>query len=671
MDTVEARVEPDFEFDLAGRVRNLSLPASPVNALIPLFEAVSNALHAVEAEWGDRTTASGRIEIEVHRRDGVETGSVQGFTVRDNGIGLNKDNWDSFRTSDSAFKVSRGGKGVGRLAWLKAFGNCEIVSRFGEPNATIRRSFTFALRKGKNPIHAHKLVRDEAGERCGTTVRLHPFHVNFEAHCPKRTTTLAAKLVGHFLTYFAVGKVPTMTLVDGGEIIDLVRYYSENQQRSEIDIVEVKLDPASEPLEFQVYHVLLRKQLKFLEAGLHWLFFAGNERVAEQDAIDGQLGLRYVGEGEDCVYVGLVTGTYLDGHVNQERTGFSFGKEWMAEIHKAAIISAKAFLGQYISRIREEQLGTADDIIRANPQFLQFREALSDFVSAHLPLNAQSEEEVFLVLSRQKLRAKRRLDGQLRALQREGPDGMDESVQKITKALNDEKKSSLAEYVVRRKSILEVLDSSLAFKDPEKRRHYREEVIHELIVPLRTNSEDLDYTQHNLWILDDRLAFYTFFRSDKPFRTFTDAASGKEPDLAIIFEQSLAFRREGRDEPVVIVEFKRPGRDDYDGNSNPVTQVLEYVDLFRAGKAVQDKNGRLVKSISEATRFVCYIVADFTDSLKRVLRYSPANHPTADGQGFFGVSTEHNASIEVLPYEKILQDARVRNEAFFRHLGLD
>ena len=95
MDILEARVEPDFEFDLAGRVRNLSLPASPVNALIPLFEAISNALHAVEARWEDQTTSSGKIEIEMHRRDGVEAGSVQGFTVRDNGIGLNDANWRS------------------------------------------------------------------------------------------------------------------------------------------------------------------------------------------------------------------------------------------------------------------------------------------------------------------------------------------------------------------------------------------------------------------------------------------------------------------------------------------------------------------------------------------------------------------------------------------------
>ena len=218
---------------------------------------------------------------------------------------------------------------------------------------------------------------------------------------------------------------------------------------------------------------------------------------------------------------------------------------------------------------------------------------------------------------------------------------------------------------------MELLDSSLAFEDSEKGRHFKEEIIHELIVPVRSSSEELDYDQHNLWILDDRLAFYTFFKSDKPFTTFVDGVSStKEPDLAVVFERSLAFQREGRDEPIVIVEFKRPGRDNYDGNSNPVTQVLEYVDLFRSGSSIKDLTGKVIKPISASTRFICFIVADFTDSLKRVIRTSVAHNPTADAEGFFGYSREHNASVEVMPYDKVLHDAKVRNEAFFARLGL-
>jgi hypothetical protein len=98
--------------------------------------------------------------------------------------------------------------------------------------------------------------------------------------------------------------------------------------------------------------------------------------------------------------------------------------------------------------------------------------------------------------------------------------------------------------------------------------------------------------------------------------------------------------------------------------------VLDYVDLFRSGIAVRDRTGKVIKPINMSTRFICFVIADFTETLKRVIRSSIANNPTADGQGFFGYSREHNATVEVLPYEKLLQDAKVRNEAFFARLGL-
>ncbi len=672
MDANVGQEEAAFSFDLAGRVRNLSLPASAVNALIPLFEAVSNALHAVDTRWGDKATELGKVKVSMIRRDDEAESNVVGFRVSDNGVGLTEANWKSFRTSDSSFKISRGGKGVGRLSWLKAFGGCHVVSHFDENDITHRREFRFSLGTD-NPIQGHSLDLLAGTVASGTEVRLEPYATHFEVHCPKKMTTIAAKLVGHFLPYLVIGKLPKVLLEDAdGQYVELGDFYGQNQRRNSVDVLELKAGAQAEDQEFHVYHVLLRKNLKFLENGLHWMFYAGNERVAREANIDGQLGLKYVGDDGDCVYVGLVAGPFLDAHVNQERTSFTFGSETAQAIHDKAVASAKTFLSEYIERIRAAQMVTTDKVIRENPQFLPFRERLDDFVSSNLGLNKQDEEEIFLELSRRRLRDKRRLDGQIRSIRDGvGAAGLAESVGNITKALNDEKKGSLAEYVVRRKAILDLLGSSLAYRDSDDPRYFKEEVVHGLIVPLRTSSEDLDYEDHNLWILDDRLAFYAFFRSDKPFSTFVEGAeSGREPDIAAVFERSLAFQREGQDEPIVIVEFKRPGRDDYTGNSNPVTQVLEYVDVFRDGKAVKGKDGAIIKPINPATRFICFIVADFTDSLLKVVRTSPANNPTADGQGFFGVSAGHNASVEVMPYAKVLNDARVRNEAFFRHLGL-
>lgn len=79
---------PPFLFDLTGRVRNLSLPASANSTLIPLFEAISNSLHAVEARSADQLAKQGEITIEVLRRVEDDAAEVLGFVVKDNGVGL-------------------------------------------------------------------------------------------------------------------------------------------------------------------------------------------------------------------------------------------------------------------------------------------------------------------------------------------------------------------------------------------------------------------------------------------------------------------------------------------------------------------------------------------------------------------------------------------------------
>jgi len=140
---------PLFLFDLAGRVRNLSLPASS-SSLVPLFEAVSNSLHAIEARFEDRSGQEGTISIEVLRGSDDES-EVTGFLIKDNGIGLTEHNMRSFLTSDSTYKLRRGGKGVGRLTWLKIFQNAQIISVFKMNEELQKRSFEFSLAQA-NPI---------------------------------------------------------------------------------------------------------------------------------------------------------------------------------------------------------------------------------------------------------------------------------------------------------------------------------------------------------------------------------------------------------------------------------------------------------------------------------------------------------------------------------------
>jgi hypothetical protein len=659
--------EDDFGFDLEGRIRNMGLAATPANALMPLFEAISNAAHAIEARFGELAATNGRIDVEILRRPEDEGSGLHGFVVRDNGVGLTKANFTSFRTADTPAKIKKGGKGVGRLTWLRAFKSTQVASTF-EENGKRRRVFTFSLGAGgANPIHGHKVEYTSAD--IGTEVRLTPFVTEFEAHCPKRTKTIAEKLIAHFLNYFVVGSMPPLVLHDGGNVVDVGQHFQSHQTENTIDVIKIS-DLLLGEHEIEIHHILLRKELRFDEGGLHWMFYSGNGRSVQQRNVDNQLGLKYIGDDEKCVYVALVTGKFLDDHVDQLRTNFTFDAETMAELHKAALASAKTFLSTHIGAVRTLQREIAAKIIRENPQFFVIAKNLDEFVE-RLQLSTQSEEDIFLELGRTRFRERRSIGRDLQAIRTNLTPELQSRIGEITGKLNEAKVGSLAEYVVRRKEILELFDSALAYADPDARKYLKEEAVHELICPLRSSSDALEYDDHNLWVLDDRLAFYTFFTSDKPFKTYLDgSSSGRETDITVMFDRALAFQREGGDEPVIIIEFKRPGRNDFDQNSSPVVQVLEYVDEFRNAAAVKDYKGALKKPIAKNTRFICYVVADFTSSLVRVVRNSPANHRSADGEGFFGYSAEHNAFIEVAPYSKILRDARVRNEAFFDRLGL-
>lgn len=125
-----------FSINLSGRIRNFSLPKN--QPLLPLMEAVVNSIHAIE-ERKDKglmpASENGYIDIFVKRADMIDgvpkqLAPITGFVIEDNGIGFDDNNLNSFLESDSAYKKEKGGKGVGRFSWLKAFGKVEISSTF-------------------------------------------------------------------------------------------------------------------------------------------------------------------------------------------------------------------------------------------------------------------------------------------------------------------------------------------------------------------------------------------------------------------------------------------------------------------------------------------------------------------------------------------------------------
>ena len=114
-----------LQTDLVKRIDRLPKPRNTADALQPIFEAISNALHSVQERFPDDVSKNGKMTVDVvtsRNKDGVSV------TVQDNGSGLNTKNWDAFKTTDTDNKISIGGKGVGCLLWLDCFESIKIAS---------------------------------------------------------------------------------------------------------------------------------------------------------------------------------------------------------------------------------------------------------------------------------------------------------------------------------------------------------------------------------------------------------------------------------------------------------------------------------------------------------------------------------------------------------------
>jgi hypothetical protein len=178
---------PNLRSDIVGRVNRLPLRANEKNALFPVMEAISNSIHSITDLYDRDASTKGRIVIRVLRDTDDSAKHVIGFDVEDNGVGFTDENYRSFQTPDSRLKEKRGGKGVGRLAWLKVFQSISIESTYSNGSSWAQRCFDFRLSE-----------RDQIVERSPsdtptdyrTVVRFRGFNPDFESRRPVKRERL-------------------------------------------------------------------------------------------------------------------------------------------------------------------------------------------------------------------------------------------------------------------------------------------------------------------------------------------------------------------------------------------------------------------------------------------------------------------------------------------------
>ena len=368
----------------------------------------------------------------------------------------------------------------------------------------------------------------------------------------------------------------------------------------------------------------------------------------------------------------------MDKNVNQERTAFSFEDAVIERIiNDVCTKHIDKFLIEPLTKLKGTQKEIVELITQSYPS-VAFGD--TDELQAKLPSGELNDDAIYGHLSRERFRRDQRQAEKIRSvltrLKETGADiqAFSDAVKEAGRAIEDAEKRSLAEYVVRRKVVLDFIEMLLekVRDDTRDSSYQREDILHSFICPLRVNTLANGVTKieaassHDLWILDERLTFARYFSSDVEFSTLSAAVESDERPDVLIFDYVHGLQQTEEPSKVLLIEFKRPGRKSYGDDENPQLQVERYIRRLQSG-LLTDVRGRPIK-LDSSTVFYCFIVADIVGKLDD---WTYSWQRTADGRGrIYRPDSGFLGSIELVGWDALLGDARARNQAFFDYAGI-
>jgi hypothetical protein len=662
--------------NISGLVKSLDLKQT--QGMMPLFEAISNAMDAI-AESGKGLNA-GKIDVHLIRHTDLGSKSdelplINSVTVTDDGVGFTDDNLKSFEEAYTQAKVLLGGKGVGRFTYLKVFNRIQVKSNFQNSAGILAsRKFNFSIENEVGDVVNAPAID---GEKTGTIVSLAELDRTYVAAWPRDAHAVAQRVVTHFLIRYAGRSAPEVWLHDSGiEPINLRELFDDT------------VLPNIQAVDFSVgthhFHLQVLRQKGSRDA--HEISYCARAREVFQSALKKMLPeLPQTFLETDSTHYTLkvlVTGEYLDSHANTLRTGILFNPDSVDLATDESLITQKeldteiartlrALLVDDLRVTNKEKMDGIEHFIASDAP--EYRVLLNDqyreMIEREVPAGATGDK-----LDEALLKIRRKIEDQIRSegnvikvlVDSESFEHYEAKMNEHITRINDMGKSQLASYVAHRRAILDLLDLSLK-KSRTDNKYRFEEVLHNMICPMRQTSKDLFFEQQNLWVIDERLCYHTILTSDKKVNSIKglENTHGKEPDLLAFFYDNPIGVQEPEDGSgaVVIIEFKRPGRDNY--SSDPAQQILEHFVAIEDGK-VKDVDGIMVSSSN--IRYYGYFIADLTPTLRKQMRFN--YQQSVDGEGYFKTLPGGNGYVEIISYQKLLRDAQRRNRVLFEKLGL-
>lgn len=652
--------------DLESEVKRATLPEGLQGFLFPLYEAVSNSFHSIEDRWGDDVEEKGHIEIEFDV-DG------QGILIADNGIGFDEKNLGAFLTPLTGNKYERGGKGFGRFIAFKIFKEVFYCSRqTGSDGWTSSGSFRY------EPFATDdNLVEVSPGVGAGA----HRFDTGLTAlmksPLPESQDffdleggryfgedgqeAIASAILDHFLIDFIQKKVPqNFFLTVQGRRFNLHDYFHKSLSIGGSKVENLRIGQVDRRFEFSYFKV------GEAQAKKHRLYFYANNRAtSDLENISSGVNEKPFSEvGEDgprrYFYLVAVSSDFFVSSQSRDRITNLHGKieydgkrksvkDHLIGLAKQHILEIE---NTYTAKRRAKMVAEVEHLIAIDPLLRRGLgdKSAADFVRKRsiTETREQLAQDLFVERFRKKFDFTK-LDHNA---------SVDQLVHLVKTQIPEDAKEALAVYVAYRNHVIRIFRELLKKQEDGLAT---EDQVHQLIYPRYKDSEDVDYSSHNLWLLDDDLAYAQYISSDRTPDGSHRAKGEYAHDLLINNENEL-----------MVVEMKRPQKTGYAANSdsttnNPVDQLKKQISDIRKKGKVKTSSGREI-TISADTMVRGYVLADWNDNLQSYLAMEDFMITNYGGQMAYRYYKTLNLMLEVVAFDRLVDRASNRNEAFVQML---
>lgn len=646
----------------------------------PVVEMIVNAIQAID----ETDRMDGKVSIRAQRSSQAELdGSlpdVSSFEIEDNGIGFTDTHRNSFDTLYTDLKIEEGGKGFGRFIGLKYFEDLHVKSVYRDGSGFKARNFSMG--KDNDIIFREKVAVSEK-QASGTVITLNTLKKG--RSFDKKLSTIARNLVERLLPYFITQDYACPEIVlseeDGSGAIRLNDFVS-NELSAVIREIGV---------ERKTFTLKASDSEKEFLVRVFKLYAPRNQKsrislVAHKREVSGSAIHKYIPEFEDEFYEkdsrgeidrernyiikAYVFGPYLDRNVSLERGGFEFQMESdlilgiaQAEIERDAAAIAKEAVGADVILRQEKKKERVQSYVDEEAPW--HKAMLEKIDLSEMPYNP-TNEQIEVRLQKEKFAQEIEIKRDVAKLLAESNfENVKASVLEIVSKISGTSKNDLIHYIALRRKILDIFGKSLEVDDAGA--YSSEGVVHDIVFPRKGDTEITSFDDHNLWIVDERLNFTTYVSSDIPL----DGKNTERPDL-LVYNNRILFRGDNEaSNPITIFEFKKPRRDDFvnpSSQEDPVQQIVRYVNNIRDGKFTTPKGREIL--VEENTPFYGYVVCTLTPKVKSWLEREKDFKPMPDRLGWFQWMANINLYVEVISWDKVLKDAKMRNQIFFQKLGI-